>query len=193
MGNKISKEAMKTVKRVRRYTKNDSRQQEQSASSRQHHSARYRSSRSARSPSRPPRPARRTHQSTGTSAELSPQAIPQPQVHRDIQAPQRREGLRLDHTPRERRYVITLLPSTDGSETTSSQSESEIEPPGRSTGLHDGEESSATGSQDATDHRDYRATEKRTRKNRFGEEFKPSGLFTESDLEERRRRDGGGA
>ncbi|KAJ3496455.1 hypothetical protein NLG97_g2643 [Lecanicillium saksenae] len=59
------------------------------------------------------------------------------------------------------------------------------------TGPRDGERSSKV-SQETGNRRDHIVTDKRTRKKRFGEEYKPSGLFTESDLEERRRRDRGG-
>ncbi|ATY66049.1 hypothetical protein A9K55_001957 [Cordyceps militaris] len=50
-------------------------------------------------------------------------------------------------------------------------------------------EASPTVLQDSSTHDEHRGPKKRTSKSRLGEQYKPCGLFTESDLEERRRRD----
>ena len=97
----------------------------------------------------------------------------------------------------ESEWPAKLLSPSERGRTSSERSGACLEDDGRenlsiATGPHDGEQSSSTVSQDARDHRDQEAAEGRTRKKRFGEEYKPSGLFTQSDLEERRRRDRGG-
>ncbi len=94
----------------------------------------------------------------------------------------------------ESEWPAKLLSPSERERTSSERSGACLEDDGRenlsiATGPHDGEQSSTTASQDA---RDIETTKQPRGKKRFGEEYKPSGLFTPSDLEERRRRDRGG-
>lgn len=239
-GKETAKTAMKAVKKARKYAKDDYHRREQSSSSDGRQSASF-SSRSPRSHSSRASRRAQNRRSTEATIELTRPPTPQQQERRGTREYQRRPEPR--HTPREPPHVVSIPPSPNASESTSSRSTVEVEPERprsmfygsrvrddgnaviveesewparvvnpselsrtfseRSASLERSEKRnvgvakqprrgdgpSAKASQPAGVHEDQGAVQRLTRRPRFGEAYEPCGLFTGSDLEERRRRD----